>query len=965
MDIFNKIINEAVITTLSKARKNVDKNPTDGQKEAGNYRKGHVNVLGFQITIENPKGSYRKGKDKDGHEWKTLMHNDYGYFVRTLGKDGDAIDVFIGPNLKSQKIFPIDQFVNGEFDETKVMLGFDNKEEAKAAYLSNYEKDWKGFKYITEVDIDTFKKWLYDGYRQRKPFAKYARLTENHNTTIKNNVKNSTLYEATNFNDEIWYRGYESQFGFNGIDKNVLWLTDDIDYARCYGNRVAEVVIDGNKLNPASIDEMDGLCSDDCEFDYYDGPDDNTIAAAMEEGFNCYCFYANNDSSYCMCLWDNSAIKNIRELSEEETNAIEGYEGYDITPYRTSLAESKKQRKNDEGKVVPEKCECGGDVVLQIHGEPVYVCKKCGKYFGTMPFSKKLNESADWGPVQDAWEEYSCTDLLWEFLDDKRTGRAHKHWDVIPAEQYHNLLRRYMENPSMARTPNIVKEWMEKIIIKNTLSIEYITQLAGHSSNFPFDDCESVFGEEIAKNFGYDFYEWFEYLDNLGFYEWCSLPDGSDGWSDYGVKPIYKILNEYDYGTSPEDTLILINRVLDVYHCRGDLASAFIQGGSHSCDYISNSINESIDIKKALKNLKKRRDPANIENWDSKMINESFNSPLLAKYAKEHGGLKVYRNGGLRDGVAAYHGGINIDPAQVTDDMLYGEPFKYEWANASNPWQSKNTIHFADGYAVMVKPYDHTRRDNIYVPEPRKKTSRYGSGIGDTGDHNKSRGGFVGNGKDAISAPYNGFSVSDRAGEGQMRREAWNNNLKDIKYWKEKIKELENEIENEPDFYRRNVLQKEIYDIKRKIANAQENVGEIKKYSRNLRGVTESKEHKPPKDVAAAIRKANRDADIESHGKATDFRTTITKNPKAYSRKEKHKKQISENVLRQIIRESIEEFYRGSRKEKAAYENACDCLYYGYGFKFWFERNSELLDGDVEFAKKIWCQAKEDLANDF
>lgn len=163
---------------LKRARKEVDLNASENMQKAGNYAKGHVKILGFNITIENPKGSYRKGKDRNGKEWKTLMHNDYGYFVRTLGKDGDAIDVFIGPNLKSEKIFPIDQFINGEFDETKVMLGFDNKEEAKKAYLSNYEKDWKGFKYITEVDLDTFKKWLYDGYRQRKPFAKYKSLNE-------------------------------------------------------------------------------------------------------------------------------------------------------------------------------------------------------------------------------------------------------------------------------------------------------------------------------------------------------------------------------------------------------------------------------------------------------------------------------------------------------------------------------------------------------------------------------------------------------------------------------------------------------------------------------------------------------------------------------------------------------------------------------------------------------------------
>lgn len=167
-----------IYVNLCNARNSVDRNPSEKQKEAGNYKKGHVNINGFNITIENPKGSYRKGKDKDGKEWKVLMHNDYGYFTRTLGKDGDAVDVFIGPNLNSKKIFPIDQYINREYDETKVMLGFNSAEEAKAAYLSNYSKDWKGFRYITEVDIDEFKKWLYNGRRQRKPFAKYKSLNE-------------------------------------------------------------------------------------------------------------------------------------------------------------------------------------------------------------------------------------------------------------------------------------------------------------------------------------------------------------------------------------------------------------------------------------------------------------------------------------------------------------------------------------------------------------------------------------------------------------------------------------------------------------------------------------------------------------------------------------------------------------------------------------------------------------------
>lgn len=378
MDYLSRIIRESIEAELRKARKSVDTSPSEEQIKAGNYSKGHIKILGFNITIENPKGSYRKGKDRNGKEWKTLMHNDYGYFVRTLGKDGDAIDVFIGPNLKSTKIFPIDQYVNGEFDETKVMLGFDSKEEAKKAYLSNYEKDWKGFKYITEVGIDEFKQWLYDGKKQRKPFAQYKTLTE------------------------------------------------------------------------------------------------------------------------------------------------------------------------------------------------------------------------------------------------------------------------------------------------------------------------------------------------------------------------------------------------------------------------------------------------------SMILNEKFSSPLLAKYAKEHGGIEISRNGGLRDGAHGYHGGSGVDISKITDDMLEGEPFEFNWLSAT-PEQHNNHISFNDGYAVMIKPYDLKRDDNIDAPKAKggeRKLSRYGTGIGDTGDHDKSRGGWVGNGKDQLSAPYNGFATSNRAGEAQNFRNAWNNNAKDIDY-----------IKNHKEDYK---------DWPERIRRGEENIRNIKNYAREL-----------------------------------------------------------------------------------------------------------------------------------
>lgn len=168
---------EKIKSKLSAERKNVDTSPTEAQIEAGNYAKGHISIQGYQITIENPKGSYRHGVDKNGKEWKTKMHNDYGYFTRTLGKDGDAIDVFIGNSIDSDTVFVVDQKNGkGEFDESKVMLGFKTAEDAKKAYLSNYSSDWKGFMKITGVSHETFKKWLYDGHRQRKPFYQYVEV---------------------------------------------------------------------------------------------------------------------------------------------------------------------------------------------------------------------------------------------------------------------------------------------------------------------------------------------------------------------------------------------------------------------------------------------------------------------------------------------------------------------------------------------------------------------------------------------------------------------------------------------------------------------------------------------------------------------------------------------------------------------------------------------------------------------
>lgn len=160
---------------IQDAEAEVNQNPTEAQKESGNYKKGHLKIDGYDITIENPKGSERSGKDQNGNQWSVTMNNTYGYIRGTESVDGDHIDVFLSDNPSEGNVFVVDQIdqETGEFDEHKVMYGFNSMEEAKAAYLSNYSEGWK-IGTITEVSKDEFKKWINSSKRKTKPFSEYS-----------------------------------------------------------------------------------------------------------------------------------------------------------------------------------------------------------------------------------------------------------------------------------------------------------------------------------------------------------------------------------------------------------------------------------------------------------------------------------------------------------------------------------------------------------------------------------------------------------------------------------------------------------------------------------------------------------------------------------------------------------------------------------------------------------------------
>lgn len=217
---------------IADAEANTDINPTEAQKGAGNYKKGHVRVGTFDISIEQPKGSVRSGVDANGKKWETTMQNTYGYIRGTEGVDGDHIDVFLSDDIdgwNGRKAFVVDQYnEDGSFDEHKVMLGFNEAADAETAYFANYDKDWakKHKTVVTPVNLEDFEKWIGSSHRKTKAFAEYKSVKTDSNKAQQELDKR----EAEN-NDNLRFRTAKESDVSSFAQKHQLEEADVKKYA--------------------------------------------------------------------------------------------------------------------------------------------------------------------------------------------------------------------------------------------------------------------------------------------------------------------------------------------------------------------------------------------------------------------------------------------------------------------------------------------------------------------------------------------------------------------------------------------------------------------------------------------------------------------------------------------------------------------------------------------------------------
>ena len=138
--------------------------------------KFEVDFQGLKIKVDRPKGFVMSGKDSKGKTWERTYSCDYGFIPKTLGGDGDGLDVFIGPSkAETQTYWAVQRKDDGSFDEYKIFVGFPKREDAIAVYSAHIPKKFFGRMITMSIDMmkamlgkspepESIKKAMWDGF---------------------------------------------------------------------------------------------------------------------------------------------------------------------------------------------------------------------------------------------------------------------------------------------------------------------------------------------------------------------------------------------------------------------------------------------------------------------------------------------------------------------------------------------------------------------------------------------------------------------------------------------------------------------------------------------------------------------------------------------------------------------------------------------------------------------------------
>lgn len=340
---------------LKSAIAETETEPTEAQKKAGNYKKGHLSFGGYDYTVETPKGVTRSGKDEQGKPWSVTMHDTYGYILGKIGVDGDHIDMFINDaadlDTFDGNVYVVDQ-VNpetGEFDEHKVMYGYPSEEAATEAYLANYSKDWKGLGKVTAVPKATFDKWLESSDRKTKPFAEYA-MVQKEQAKFDRDVKEVKPSEMTEA-QKVAYDAVSTMLKKAGIPVKVVSNEDMEKVAEAQDNLNLAMLLNQPEMRfKIKTPEEKQAAENAYNFAKELRPDkwkqyavvDMSNPNKMPEYFEKQELARKERSYYNKLMWGNYKVFNLDKSFEDNVAGLTGSFPSEFDPYKIDAQTSKK-----------------------------------------------------------------------------------------------------------------------------------------------------------------------------------------------------------------------------------------------------------------------------------------------------------------------------------------------------------------------------------------------------------------------------------------------------------------------------------------------------------------------------------------------------------------------------------------------------------------------------------------------
>ncbi len=349
---------------LKSAIAETETEPTEAQKKAGNYKKGHLSFGGYDYTVETPKGVTRSGKDEQGKPWSVTMHDTYGYILGKIGVDGDHIDMFINDaadlDTFDGNVYVVDQ-VNpetGEFDEHKVMYGYPSEEAATEAYLANYSKGWKGLGKVTSVPKATFDKWLESSDRKTKPFADYA-MVQKEQARFDRNVKEVEPSEMTEA-QKVAYDAVSTMLKKAGIPVKVVSNEDMEKVAEAQDNLNLAMLLNHPEMRfKIKTPEEKQAAENAYNFAKELRPDkwkqyavvDMSNPIKMPEYFEKQELARKERSYYNKLMWGNYKVFNLDKSFEDNVAGLTGSFPSEFDPYKI---DEQTRKKNELKKQIKE-----------------------------------------------------------------------------------------------------------------------------------------------------------------------------------------------------------------------------------------------------------------------------------------------------------------------------------------------------------------------------------------------------------------------------------------------------------------------------------------------------------------------------------------------------------------------------------------------------------------------------------